>query len=193
MIRRVELLVTHVVQLLQYIHKHRLFSLDICLVGVTHEVHVHFSRTSLLLVLDRSMERVFLVELVKVLVTYFRGYCRDIWGSLCSQPFPVGRLEEGVILDLFCAMFTKTVIGVTNQSLEDVDRCCRQLSLGRNAEGFLPMHNLLTGDGGLIREEGRITNEHLEEDAADRPPVNCFIVAILPKYFRSNIVRGSYS
>jgi hypothetical protein len=54
------------------------------------------------------------------------------------------------------------------------------------------VHNLLASDSWFIGEEWRVAHKHFEQNAADWPPVHCFIIPILPKYFRSNIVRSTY-
>ena len=53
------------------------------------------------------------------------------------------------------------------------------------------MHNFLAGNGRLIREERWISNEHFKKNAANRPPINCLIITLLSKNFRSNVVGCS--
>ena len=55
------------------------------------------------------------------------------------------------------------------------------------------MHDLLARDARLVREERRVADEHLEEDAANGPPVDSLIVAVLSEHLRSNIIGGANS
>jgi len=45
----------------------------------------------------------------------------------------------------------------------------------------------------LVREERRITDEHLEEDHTHTPPVNAFIIPLLAKNLRCDIIRSTNS
>ena len=54
------------------------------------------------------------------------------------------------------------------------------------------MHNFLASDRWLIREKWWITYEHLEQNAANTPPVDCLIIPILTKNFWGNIVWSSH-
>ena len=184
-----ELLIAYRVQLLQDIDEHGFLCLDISFVGVANEIHIHFSVACLSLLLIRPVERIFLIKLVEVLITDLRGDLRYVRRRHLPDSVPVDAFEEWVRLDLIDSISAQSRFGVANQSFQDVGRCLRQVSLWRHLEGLAPVHDLLAGDRRFIGEERRVANEHFEEDAADGPPVDRLIVALLPKHFWSDVIR----
>lgn len=55
------------------------------------------------------------------------------------------------------------------------------------------MEDLLARHRGLIGEERWIANQHLKEDGSARPPVHCFIVAILSEDLGRDVIWGTHS
>lgn len=55
------------------------------------------------------------------------------------------------------------------------------------------MKDFLACDRRVIREKGRVANQHLKEDGTNRPPVDCFIVTLLSEDFGGYVVRCTYS
>ena len=55
------------------------------------------------------------------------------------------------------------------------------------------MKNLLAGQRGVLREEGRISHQHFKQDNTQRPPINSLSIPVLSKDFRSNIIGGTHS
>jgi hypothetical protein len=53
--------------------------------------------------------------------------------------------------------------------------------------------NFLASHRGLVREERRITDEHLEEDHSHTPPVHALIIPLLAKNLRCDIIRSTNS
>ena len=66
-----ELLVRHAIETFEDVNQHRLFGFDVCLVGVADEVHIDLTIASLALLFNWSVERVFLLELIKIFIRHF--------------------------------------------------------------------------------------------------------------------------
>ena len=66
-----ELLIRHAIETFEDVNQHRLFGLDVCLVGVADEVHIDLTITSLALLFNWSVEWIFLLKLVKVFIRHF--------------------------------------------------------------------------------------------------------------------------
>ena len=60
--------------------------------------------------------------------------------------------------------------------------------LGRKDERVAPLHHLAVGDLGVLGAEGRVADEHLEHDDAQRPPVARAAVAALHEHFGRDVV-----
>ena len=143
--------------------------------------------------IKRSVERILFIKLVEVLVTNLGGYLWNVTRSHLSELVPIEALKEWVSLDFIGAISAESGICVTDQSLQNVCRSWRKLSFSRNLKSLFPMHDLLAGYRGLIREERRITNKHLKKNASYTPPVNCFVIAVLSKHLWSDVIWCSNS
>ena len=92
------------------------------------------------------MERIFLVELVEVLVTDLGSDLRNVTWSHVSHLVPIESVKERMRLDLIGSVSSKSSVSIANQLPQDVSGCWRELGFGGDLESLLPMHNLLTGD-----------------------------------------------
>lgn len=117
---RVILALVRDVQSLEHIHKHRLFGFDVSFVGVPNEIHVDFPVAALSLVVDHAVERIFLLELVKVFITDLGSDLRLVRGLKLTHAFPVDAVEERMRLDLGDAVATQPRLRVANQPLQNI-------------------------------------------------------------------------
>ena len=111
-----------VAKVLQDIHQHHSLLLYICLVGVADEIHVDLATTAGLgpLALFFEVERVFLIEMVKVLIADLTGNRWLVGGDRLPHPTEVEILEEWMGFDLFGSIPTKAHLRVGNQLVQDI-------------------------------------------------------------------------
>lgn len=147
---RLELLITDTIQLFENIDQHRLLCFNTCLVRIPYEVHVDLPIASLLLLLNRPMERVFFIELVKVFVANLGSYRWNIWRLLLPQALPINVGEERMVFDFFRSVLAQPVVRVAYQFSQDVFGGWRELCFGRNIKRLLPMHDLLASNSGFV-------------------------------------------
>lgn len=94
-------------------------------------------------------------------------------------------------LDFIDTVDPEAVLCICHEAHDEVSGGWREVGFGGDDEGLAPVDNLLAGGGGVVREEGRVSDEHFEEDGSERPPVSSFVVAGFSKHFWSDVVGSS--
>ena len=117
-----ELMVANRVELFEYVYKHRFLCFDISLICVSYKIHIYFTITCFSFGLERSVERIFLIELIKIFITNFGGNYRNITGRHITEFIPLQVVEKWMCPDFFGAVSTQSRICVTNQPLQDICR-----------------------------------------------------------------------
>lgn len=120
-----KLLIADRIKLLENIYKHGFLCFNISLICVPNKVHIYFTISSFSLGLDRSMEGIFFIELVKIFVTNFWGNLWDVAGCHFSKLIPFKSFEKWMSFDLFDTVSAKSCIRVTNEPLENICRSWR--------------------------------------------------------------------
>ena len=110
------------IEIFEYIHKHRLFVLDIGFVCVSNEIHIKSLAWLLfaILLVSTCKERFFFFELVKVFSTAFRSYTRHVRSLLLSQCRPIHSLEKWMILNFINSTFAKSHLWLTDNLLKNI-------------------------------------------------------------------------
>jgi len=81
---------------------------------------------------------------------------------------------------------------ITNQLLDEIHGKGGDFWFCWKLKELLMLEDLLACAGGIIREEGRITNQHLEHDDSNTPPIDTFVVALLNEDFWGDVVGSAY-
>lgn len=131
-------------QIFQGFHKSWALLLNVSLESVSDEVDVLLSH-SLALGRIGLNPGVFLFKFVEVGYIDFAFNLWNVGRFLLSDFFPVDAVEKGVRLNFFHAVDAKSLIGICDESFDEISRRLRQIGIAWDVEDLLPVENLLAG------------------------------------------------
>lgn len=114
------------------------------------------------------------------------------WGIDSAEAVPVHTSEEWVSLDLVGSVPSQPLVGRCDKAPNEILGFRAQQDLLREIQLGLPVHDLPVGLVGILGTERRPSNEALEHDCTQTPPVAFLTVTRMEEYLRCNIIRGTH-
>mmetsp|Transcript_4129 Transcript_4129/g.10718 ORF Transcript_4129/g.10718 Transcript_4129/m.10718 type:complete len:289 (+) Transcript_4129:310-1176(+) len=130
------------------------------------------------------------LELLKVLRVGLVDDDGRVGGAASAQLVPVDALEELVTAD---PLEVEALVAAAEELGDQGSRRWRHVALLGELEGRLEVNNLLCRLFGRVRVEGRVSDDHLVQDDAERPPVALEAVARLQQHLGRHVIRSAHS